>query len=188
MPTATDPERQIAFLRRYGADRTAHSGDLLLAHLLGTRALLRSWEAPPAICDAGLFHSVYGTQSFTGGLVPMLFRPVVRDLIGEEAEALAYLFGIMEASIFLFEVCRNARRFSVSAAPMELPDRISGGLLRISPNQAKGLVNIAIANAVEQSARLPYEYWESSLEQLRGVRALALPGARSALDRSGWVV
>ena len=46
--------------------------------------------------DAGLFHSVYGTVYFMpeGGLVEN--RQNVKDLIGEQAEEIAYLFCIID--------------------------------------------------------------------------------------------
>ena len=52
--------------------------------------------APQYLQDAGLFHSVYGTIYFMpeGGLVEN--RQNVKDLIGEQAEEIAYLFCIID--------------------------------------------------------------------------------------------
>ena len=52
--------------------------------------------APQYLQDAGLFHSVYGTVYFMpeGGLVEN--RQNVKDLIGEQAEEIAYLFCIID--------------------------------------------------------------------------------------------
>ena len=56
-------------------------------HLLGTRRLLVEWEARPALCDAGLFHSVYSTEYYELKAIPLSMRDEVRQLIGDEAES-----------------------------------------------------------------------------------------------------
>ena len=52
--------------------------------------------APQYLQDAGLFHSVYGTVSFMpdGGLVED--RQIIKDLIGDQAEEVAYWFCILD--------------------------------------------------------------------------------------------
>jgi hypothetical protein len=47
-------------LREANTEGMQHSDRGLLDHLFGTRQLLVEWEARAALCDAGLFHSVYG--------------------------------------------------------------------------------------------------------------------------------
>jgi hypothetical protein len=54
--------RRIQFREAAGIGRMKHSERGLLQHLLGTHALLGDWGARTALCDAGLFHSVYGTE------------------------------------------------------------------------------------------------------------------------------
>lgn len=75
-----------------GAKRVEHSGRTLLEHLVGTCQILRGWGCRPAVCMAGLFHSVYGTESFGNALVDRGERAVLRDLLSDEAEALVYRF------------------------------------------------------------------------------------------------
>ena len=57
-------ERRVCFLRAAHTDWMAHTERGLLDHLLGTRQVLMDWRAQPAVCDAGLFHSVYGTEHY----------------------------------------------------------------------------------------------------------------------------
>ncbi len=59
-----------------------------LSHLVGTHRILTQWGAGAELCDAGLFHSVYGTEYFdaTTGAT----RPQIRDVIGAGAEAEDY--------------------------------------------------------------------------------------------------
>src|SRR3546814_18378901 len=51
---------------------------------------------PQTICLAGLFHSIYGTAHFRHATLPFSQRRVVKNLIGAEAEALAYLFCVTD--------------------------------------------------------------------------------------------
>jgi hypothetical protein len=80
------------YLLANGAARVKHSGRSLFDHLCGTHAMLVEQGHPPHICLAGLFHSVYGTNSFRQVLIPISERAVVRDIIGESAESLVFQF------------------------------------------------------------------------------------------------
>ena len=87
---------KIDFLKSIGSDRVKHSGRTLLEHLIGTSEKLKELGVPEYLQDAGLFHSVYGTAYFMpqGGLVDD--RQVVKDLIGEHAEEVAYWFCMLD--------------------------------------------------------------------------------------------
>jgi hypothetical protein len=83
-------ENRLRFLRKANTDGMPHSDRGLLDHLLGTRQLLVEGEARPALCDAGLFHSVYGTEYYELKAIPLNMRNEVQRLIGDEAESLAW--------------------------------------------------------------------------------------------------
>jgi len=87
---------KIDFLKSIGSDKVKHSGGTLLEHLIGTSDILKKSGEPEYLQDAGLFHSIYGTAYFMpdGGLVDN--RQVVKDLIGEDAEEIAYWFCILD--------------------------------------------------------------------------------------------
>src|SRR3546814_823634 len=90
-------EKYRAFLVDFlHADKVPHQDRNLYAHLLGTYRLLREWGNPQTICLAGLFHSIYGTAHFRHATLPFSQRRVVKNLIGAEAEALAYLFCVTD--------------------------------------------------------------------------------------------
>ena len=55
----------INYLLSLNLDKIQHSGESLLSHLKGTKEILTQWDAPEYVCNAGLFHSVYGTQYFS---------------------------------------------------------------------------------------------------------------------------
>ena len=42
----------------------AAAGCFFLEHLSGVQDVLQSWNEPEYVCNAGLFHSVYGTELF----------------------------------------------------------------------------------------------------------------------------
>ena len=88
--------KKIDFLKSIGSDKIEHSGETLLEHLIGTSEKLKEMGAPQYLQDAGLFHSVYGTVYFMpeGGLVED--RQVIKDLIGDKAEEIAYWFCILD--------------------------------------------------------------------------------------------
>jgi hypothetical protein len=88
---------KIDFLKSIGSDKVNHAGDqTLLDHLVGTMDKLRDMGKPEYLQDAGLFHSVYGTTYFmpVKGLVDD--RQVVKDLIGDQAEEIAWWFCMLE--------------------------------------------------------------------------------------------
>ena len=52
------------FLISLDANKTRHSGRTLFDHLKGVHDLLRDWDNEHHVCMAGLFHSIYGTNTF----------------------------------------------------------------------------------------------------------------------------
>ena len=71
-------------------------------HLTGVEEDLASWDCHPDIVLAGLYHSIYGTESFQAFSLPLADpegsgnRQQVRELIGERAELLAFVNCTME--------------------------------------------------------------------------------------------
>ena len=67
-----------------------HSGSTFFDHLWGTYSLLKKMGEPEYICDAGLYHSIYGTSYYDVNVT--VSREIVINLIGEVAENLVYVF------------------------------------------------------------------------------------------------
>ena len=82
--------KKIDFLKSLGCDSVGHKNQTLLSHLIGVHDLLKEWDAPEYLQDAGLFHSVYGTTYFKPKMT--VDRNAVCQLIGEHAEAIAAIF------------------------------------------------------------------------------------------------
>ena len=85
-------EHRIFLIERAHADAVKHSGRSFYDHLCGTHALLEQWGNCEPVCTAGLFHSLYGTNRFRHKSWPLTERATIRELIGERAEELVYLF------------------------------------------------------------------------------------------------
>jgi hypothetical protein len=167
---------KLAFLEACGAGSRDHSGADLLSHLRGTYDLLVEWGARPAVCEAGLFHSVYGTRAFRGSIVSPEQRQAVRDIIGTEAEDLAYLFGAINMAT-LYENFDRTDRFAVLNAT-------TGEWVRISEPCLRDLCNLAAANWLEQSDRLSQELRDLDVDEHRQMLPWLLDGARHALART----
>lgn len=87
--------RVIDFLRSEGAGALGHArGRTLLAHLVGSYEIVRRWEQSNVIAHAALVHSVYGTDVYARPLLPLSRRHELINLVGEQAERLAYLFAV----------------------------------------------------------------------------------------------
>jgi len=71
------------------------------SHLLGVFEVLRGWDLPKHVLDAGLYHSVYGTEGFDPGkdnVVSYLSRQEIVDVIGPRSEKLVFTFCVLDRS------------------------------------------------------------------------------------------
>ena len=84
---------KINFLKDAGTESMPHKNQSLFEHLVGVRNKLKNMRAPDYVQDAGLFHSIYGTDSYKHQTTND--RKKVRELIGERAEFLVYMFCTM---------------------------------------------------------------------------------------------
>jgi hypothetical protein len=91
-------DRQREFLLKLDADKTRHSGRTLFEHLKGVHDLLRDWDNPTDVCLAGLFHSIYGTNTFKHQ--SLSDRGALIDMIGVKAELLVYHFSTKDRPMF----------------------------------------------------------------------------------------
>ena len=69
-------------------------------HLKGVQAVLRFWGAPTYLTNAGLFHSIYGTEGFQGFALPLSERKAIQGLIGERSEQICFCFCMIDRSTF----------------------------------------------------------------------------------------
>jgi hypothetical protein len=136
---------KLSALKALGVGEFAHLNGNLESHLLGTYGLLREWDNPGYVCDAGLYHAVYGTQPLQRLGIPHKpyspsDRPGIRAIIGEESERLVYLFGACDRDWFYPQI----------GSPMPIyRDRFTGDSLELPSGTLRNLLEITIANELE---------------------------------------
>ncbi|ARN76321.1 DUF6817 domain-containing protein [Oceanicoccus sagamiensis] len=92
-------------LKALGVGEFEHLNGNLETHLYETYQLLVNWGNPDFVCDAGLYHAVYGTQAMKDLGIPCKEfspsdRPNIRKIIGNNAENLVYLYGACDRDYF----------------------------------------------------------------------------------------
>jgi hypothetical protein len=120
-----------------------HSGRTFYDHLKGTYDLLTQRHAPDYVCIAGLFHSIYGTNAFQRQSVLLSERDKIIEVIGPQAERLAFIF-----------CCCDRPRVFVNAVrkgpPYQIVNRHDGSLMPLSVTDMSDLLDIEVANLVDQ--------------------------------------
>lgn len=166
----TDEPRISSLLAQYGAAQIPHSGDTLLSHLHGTFELLEAWGNSRDACLAGLFHGIYGTETYLPMTIPLSERARVRQAIGEKAEALVYLF------------CVGHRPFFMTLTPEQVfvYDRVTDCQLAITGEQLGNLLEIEVANWVEQMPR--YSMHDDVLDRF----AVAVYASRTLISSKAY--
>ena len=134
-------------LQTLGAGEFAHLNGDLSAHLRGTEALLRKWGAPDTVCVAGLYHAVYGTYGYNRSLTSLAGRRSIADLIGVEAESLAYLFGACNRRLFYPRIG--------TASQLMFADRFTHAEYEIGYLQLTQLCEVTLANELEIVSNSP---------------------------------
>jgi hypothetical protein len=165
-----DKER---FLIEHHALAKSHSKRSLFAHLTGTRALLIDWHVDVPVSDAGLFHAVYGTESFPKPIMPLALRDAVRAVIGDEAEFLAFVFGAMTKESFYANLDRSEGYHIIS--------RVDGSDIPLGATQYDALCHIFVANWLEQRERVAPEHRFIRAAEFRTIAGRLNPLARAAL-------
>jgi hypothetical protein len=159
---------RLALLRRLGFDDLQHDSHVpFLSHLLGVRRLLVAWGERPAMADAGLFHSAYGTEYFP--VDAPASRDDVRAVIGDEAEAIAHAW------------CTIRRDTIELGPPASVVDRTTDERIELSTDRLADLATLWAADTVEQLHRMD-AHEQAFADGLRPVLALARPAARSAAE------
>ncbi len=169
-------DAKIRFLLEHDAIGASHSDRSLLDHLSGTRSLLEAWDAPQEVCDAGLFHAVYGTESYSKSLLPPRLRSEVRAVIGDAAEFLAYAFGAMKKQSFYANLDRESG-FLVES-------RFDDSLIPLGMTEFVALCHISVANWLEQRSRVSPEHRNIRADEFRKMRRFLNAKARAALDEA----
>jgi hypothetical protein len=145
MGNYADIRNKLLALKELGVGEFEHLNGNLESHLLGTYELLREWDNPEYICDAGLYHAVYGTQPMKRLGIPHKEycpsdRSKIRQIIGVESEHLVFLYGACDRDYFYPQI----------GSPMAMyRDRFSGKKLVLPFKTLKDILEITLANELE---------------------------------------
>jgi len=160
---------QLEFLRAKGFGAIEHESHVpFLVHLGAVRQLLIDWGAREALCDAGLFHSIYGTEYFDAG-IGGVDRDEVRAMIGDEAEQIAWLW------------C-TVQRASIDPTRCSAVDRHTRATIDLGSRAVADLAELWTADMVEQSGRM------SAAELRPGGRLAELVGVASGSAQAAYAV
>jgi hypothetical protein len=136
----------VDFLKALRMGDVEHSRENLLSHLIHTYELLHRWNSSRELCIAGLFHSIYGTESFEFATVPPSDRQKIREQIGVEAEELVYLYCSCSRSSLYSNIDLGSPHF--------IRDSKSGELIYVGSETFARILTLDLANALEQIPRL----------------------------------
>lgn len=144
-------QEHLELLTSLNTDENPHSGGELLDHLKGTHDFLETWGNDQNVCLGGLFHSIYGTQSYKTESATQEDRRHIREVIGEQAERLAYLFSMTKRQGFFEELGKDN--------PV-LWDRSHKEKIPVTREDLHNLIEIEIANYIEFMPRLEFTHAE----------------------------
>lgn len=133
----------LVALKRTGTFTKQHNrrmGLTLGEHLVNTYDDLLRMGADEDVALGGGLHSIYGTNSFKNASVPATQRPVIRQLFGERAERLAWLFSTIN------------RPQGLESG--DVRDWRSGEPLDLSPDDLHDLRLIEVANLRDNGEKL----------------------------------
>jgi hypothetical protein len=153
-------QKMLDFFRDAGANDVEHSGKTYLAHASGVYRDLKKWGCDEDLCNAGLFHSIYGTMAFQGFTLPLERRGELRALIGERAERLAYRFCAMDRPAFDQTVFQTE-------GPYLYHDRFTDEVTELPDQEVEDLCTLQVCDWVEQIERLGWwDHRRAAFEQM----------------------
>ncbi len=144
-----DPQfkKMTEFLVGVGIEHIPHTQKSYLGHLIAVFRDLETRGCTQDVCRAGMFHSIYGTEKFQGFTLPIAKRALVRTLIGERAEWLAYMNCAMDRASFDRAVLEQGN------GPFAFTDRISGEELALETEDFDDLCRVHFYDWLEQVGR-----------------------------------
>jgi hypothetical protein len=135
------------FLIGIGIRDIPHTHKTYLGHLIAVYRLMQDEGCTEEVCQAGMFHSVYGTERFQGFKLPLERRHEVRGLIGERAERLAYINCAMDRASL-------DRVLDHTVGPYKILDRLTGQDLVLSREDLDDLCRVHFYDFMEQVPRI----------------------------------
>jgi len=163
----------VDFLANLGTERVAHTEGTFLDHLIGVYRDMEKWGEGEALCRAGMFHSIYGTEKFQRFSLPVSRREEIRRLIGERAERLAYLNCAMDRATLDREVERGT-------PPFVILDRLTQKDIQLTNEDFDDLCRVHLCDWLEQVPRC--RQWNYRRTAYRQMAARLGGAAQQAYD------
>ncbi len=163
-------------LMAHGADRIAHPGGTLLAHLERVGEVLGEWGARPALRVAGQAHAFYGTDGFAESLMPVDRRDRLRTVIGAEAEELVYFYASCDRGVTYPTLDRDQVGFR---------DRFTGETFQPAQRQLRDFAELTAANELDlirASTVFRAAHGAAIIAFLKRLDRWLTPAARAARD------
>lgn len=136
-----DTDALLSELKKLGAGAFPHRHGSLETHLCGTATLLQQWGASADLVKAGLFHAAYGTDDYPTPLVDLSLRKNIVNIIGEQAEALVYLYCACDRGRFYLRLAtENQTKFL---------DRFTHSETLLTREQLAAFCTLTMANEVD---------------------------------------
>lgn len=152
-------EQKISLLKKLGSHTTANQDGWMIDHLIGTRTLLEQWGASETLCDAGLFHAVYGTYGNSEKMLDVSRREDLAKLIGKEVEAIVYLYCACD---------RDKTYPNLKNRVVIFRDRFNEQARYMTDSQLQNFCELTVANKLElvQSNDAFRKQWGNDLYEL----------------------
>tara|TARA_R110002073_G_scaffold308889_3_gene479020 strand:+ start:416 stop:943 length:528 start_codon:yes stop_codon:yes gene_type:complete len=134
-------DEKITRLKTLGAAEIEHLDGPFLDHLVGTKEMLKSWSAPEVLQNAGLYHAAYGTVDFGERFSTLEKRQEIAKIIGEESEALVYLYCSCDRHHFWSQIG--------IAKTLEFRNRFTNETYQITEQELRDFCELTVANELE---------------------------------------
>jgi hypothetical protein len=126
-------------LRSRGAEDLAHPGGTLGSHLQRVQQRLARLGAPEPVQLAGRAHAVYGTDGFPLALLTVDERPLLAEIIGQQAEQLVYRYG----------ACDRERTWDALAVTRQVRDRFTDAYEDLDDSELRAFADLSIVNELD---------------------------------------
>lgn len=173
---SSDYKHLTDFLVELGIEKIPHSEKTYLGHLVNVYRLMEGEGCTEELCQAGMFHSIYGTQQFQGFKLELDQRPKVRELIGARAEKLAYLNCAMQRETFDEAALGDCETYRFT-------DRITHAPVELNRADFDDLCRVHLYDWLEQAPRSRYG-WGYRRAAYRRMAERAGVNALKAYDRT----
>jgi hypothetical protein len=124
-----------------GAGEFEHVNGSVMAHLEGTRCLLKSWQACDTLLDAALYHGAYESPAFESEWFGFAQRQEVVAIIGQPVEELVYHYCACNRIPFFTQ-------FSEQQSPL-FYNRLTNSSLQIAPSLLANVCELTVANELD---------------------------------------